>query len=41
MKPYCIGSEGEWSIYGINSVMRVSKYEKGGHFDLHRDGAFV
>jgi hypothetical protein len=33
--------QGTWAPRGVNPMMRFSRYEAGGHFQWHRDGAFV
>lgn len=32
---------GTWVPIGLNDVLRVSRYDKGGHFAYHRDTGFV
>jgi hypothetical protein len=41
VKPYGFGAEGVWVPTSVNPCFRFCKYEKGGHFQKHRDGGFV
>jgi hypothetical protein len=42
VRPFGFGNEGTWAPYGINPVLRFSKYGKHkDRFAKHRDGSFV
>ncbi|KAJ3130245.1 hypothetical protein HK098_004292 [Nowakowskiella sp. JEL0407] len=42
VRPYGFGAtKGTWAPAGVNPMIRFSKYNKGGHFQRHRDGGFV
>ena len=39
--PFGFGTEGEWSPYYINECFRISEYNKGARFNIHRDACYV
>lgn len=41
VRPFGVGTDGTWVPKGLNSRLRVSVYEPGGHFARHRDSGFV
>jgi hypothetical protein len=41
IRPFGFGAEGIWQPVSINDVIRFTRYKKDGHFQMHRDGAFV
>ncbi len=40
-RPVGFGCDGVWRPVGVNPCIRFSRYETGGHFEPHRDSAFV
>jgi len=41
IRPIGWGTEGVWAPCGMNECLRISRYDTGGHFAMHRDGPFV
>jgi len=41
VRPVGFGCEGVWRPVGVNPCVRFSRYVGGGHFQPHRDSAFV
>eukprot|EP00746_Dinoflagellata_sp_MGD_P121307 gnl/MRDRNA2_/MRDRNA2_56516_c0_seq1.p1 gnl/MRDRNA2_/MRDRNA2_56516_c0~~gnl/MRDRNA2_/MRDRNA2_56516_c0_seq1.p1 ORF type:complete len:1062 (-),score=173.32 gnl/MRDRNA2_/MRDRNA2_56516_c0_seq1:174-3071(-) len=41
VRPIGWGTDGVWAPYGVNECLRISRYDVGGHFAMHRDGPFV
>uniref|UniRef100_A0A6U6L6I9 Fe2OG dioxygenase domain-containing protein n=1 Tax=Odontella aurita TaxID=265563 RepID=A0A6U6L6I9_9STRA len=41
VRPFGFDGGGCWRPFKVNDVVRISRYDSGGHFKAHRDGAFV